>query len=175
MRPALPTTKRTFATAALLVALVASAALAPGATARRTTAVVPNGTYGVNAPGGEYILFTVRNRQVRKLYFQMQITCETPDTPGSEQRFFTSGDAPENRTIPRNGKLTLHWNERGNGRYGQVSAELKFGVRDVANLSVIVPEERDPYAPPDEFFESCNGVSSLLFHRGFELTPVPIP
>jgi hypothetical protein len=166
-------TKGSLAATALLAAVVVAAILAPGATARRTTAVVPNGTYGVNAPGGEYVLFTVRNRQVRKLYFQMQITCETPDTPGSEQRFFTSGDGPENRTIPRNGKLLMHWKETGNGRYGNVAVELKFGVRDVANLSVIVPEERDPYAPPDEYFESCNGVSSLIFHRGFELTPVP--
>jgi hypothetical protein len=167
MHPVLKT-KRSLA-AALLAALAAAAILAPGAAAHRTTAVVPNGTYGVNAPGGEYIVFTVRNRHVRGLNFQMQITCETPDTPGSEQRFFTSAGAPENRVISSSGKLVLHWNEQGNGRYGQVSAELKFGVHDVANFSVIVPE--DPIVP-EEASESCNGVSSLRFHRGFELAPI---
>jgi hypothetical protein len=175
MRPALKT-KRSLAAAALLAALVAAAILAPGAAARRTTAVIPNGTYGVNAPGGEYIVFTVRNRHVRNLNFQMQITCQASDSPTSEQRFFTAGaEAPQNRLVPNNGKLRLNWQERGDGRLGQVSVELKFGIRDIANFSVIVPEERTPETGPEDALESCNGVSALHFHRGFELAPVPLP
>jgi hypothetical protein len=74
--------KRTLAATALAIALIAAAALAPAAPARRTTAVVPNGTYGVNQPArGEYVVFTVRNRRVRNLEFQMQITCQASDSP----------------------------------------------------------------------------------------------
>ena len=171
----MPTMKRALAATALTVALVAVAALAPAATARRTTAVVPNGTYGVNKPAlGEYVVFTVRNRRVRNLEFQMQITCQASDSPTSEQRFFTAGAvAPQGRVIPSNGKLTLNWQERGDGRLGQVSVELKFGVRDVANFAVIVPEERGPETGPEDALESCNGVSSLRFHRGYEVAPIP--
>jgi hypothetical protein len=172
MRRTLPISKRALATTALLVALVAVVALAPGASARRTTAVVPNGTYGVNGPRGEYVVFTVRNRKVRNLNFNMQITCQASDSPTSEQRFFTGGvDAPQGRTVPANGKLILNWQERGNGRLGQVNVELKFGVRDVANFAVIVPEERTPETGPEDALESCDGVSSLRFQRGFEPPP----
>jgi hypothetical protein len=138
----------------------------------RPTAVVPNGTYGVLGPRGEYVVFTVRNRKVRDLNFNLQITCQASDAPTSEQRYFGAGaQAPQGRTIPANGKLILNWNERAEGRYGQVSAEIKFGVRDVFNSSVIVPEDRSGLGPEDAA-ESCDGVSSLRFHRGFEL-PVP--
>jgi hypothetical protein len=140
--------------------------------ARPSTAVVPNGTYGAFRPAsGEYVVFKVRNRRVRDLAFQLQITCETPDTPGSEQRFFSSAQAPNGRPVPANGKWTASWQERSEGRLGNVSAELKFGVRDVANFSVIVPE--DPATAPGEAAESCNGVGSLRFHRGFELPAIP--
>jgi hypothetical protein len=139
---------------------------------RTPTAVVPNGTYGVLGPRGEYVVFTVRNRKVRDLNFNLQITCQASDAPSSEQRYFGAGaQAPQGRTIPANGKLVLNWNERAEGRYGQVSAEIKFGIRDVFNASVIVPEESFA-AGPEDTLESCDGVSSLRFHRGFEL-PVP--
>ena len=138
--------------------------------AQQPTAVVPDGTYGVLGPRGEYVLFKVRNRKVRDLAFNIQITCQASDAPTSEQRFFSAGaEAPQGRTIPANGKLILNWQERGNGRLGQVHVELKFGVRDVANFGVIVPEERTPDTGPDDALESCDGVSALRFQRGFEL------
>lgn len=166
----------------LAVVVIATAALAfafiptNGADARpvhRTpTAVVPNGTYGVLGPRGEYVVFTVRNRKVRDLNFNLQITCQASDEPSSEQRYFGAGaQAPQGRRIPANGKLILNWYERAEGRYGQVSAEIKFGARDVFNASVIVPEESFA-AGPEDALESCDGVSSLRFHRGFE-SPVP--
>ncbi|HEX4668607.1 MAG TPA: hypothetical protein VH275_01360 [Solirubrobacterales bacterium] len=160
--------------ALLLVALVAAVALAPNASASRTTAVVPNGTYGVLGPRGEYVIFVVRDRKVRNLNFNIQITCQASDSPISEQRFFSAGlEAPQGRRIADNGKLILNWQERGNGRLGQVHVELEFGVRDVANFAVIVPEEPSPEPVPGEALESCDGVSALRFHRGFELTPIP--
>jgi hypothetical protein len=160
------------AVACLLAAGVSSARPAQRPT---TTAVVPNGTYGVLGTRGEYVVFTVRNRKLRDLHFNMQITCQASDAPSSEQRFFGGGaEAPQGRTIPANGKLVLNWQERAEGRYGQVSVEFKFGVRDVFNAAVIVPEERFA-AGPEDALESCDGVSSLRFHRGFELTPPPMP
>ena len=117
--------------------------------ARQPTAVVPNGTYGVLGPRGEYVVFEVRNRKVRNLNFNIQVTCQASDSPISEQRFFSAGaEAPQGRAISANGKLILNWQERGNGRLGQVHVELKFGVRDVANFGVIVPEERTPEPGP---------------------------
>jgi hypothetical protein len=167
MRRALPLT-------ALLLVLIAAVALVPSAGARQATAVIPNGTYGATGPRGEYVVFTVRNRKVRNLNFNIQITCQASDSPTSEQRFFSAGaEAPQGRTIPANGKLILNWQERGNGRLGQINVELKFGVRDVANFGVIVPEERTPETGPDDALESCDGVGSLRFNRGFELAPPP--
>jgi hypothetical protein len=169
---------RAFLTAALLAGLIAAFSLAPGAIARPAgqTAVVPSGTYGVNSARGEYVVFTVRNRRVRNLSFNIQITCQASDSPSSEQRFFSGGaEAPQGRKIPDNGKLILNWQERAGGRLGQVHVELKFGVRDVANFAVIVPEERTPDVGPDDALESCDGVSALRFNRGFELTPPPMP
>jgi hypothetical protein len=168
--------RRSLVITALLVALVAAIALAPGAGARPTaSAVVPNGTYGVQGPRGEYIVFVVRDRKVRNLNFNIQVTCQASDSPISEQRFFSGGSrAPQGRTIPASGKLILNWQEDGGGRWGQVHVELKFGVRDVANFGVIVPEDRSG-AGPEDARESCDGVSSLRFKRGFELTPQPIP
>jgi len=171
----LATSLRAVAATAVLVGLIATVASAPSASARPTlTAVVPNGTYGVNGPRGEYVVFTVRDRKVRNLNFNIQITCQASDSPTSEQRFFSAGAAaPQARTIPANGKLILNWQERGNGRLGQVHVELKFGVRDVANFGVIVPEEPGPESVPGEALESCDGVSALRFRRGFELAPLP--
>jgi len=118
----------------------------------------------------------VRNRRVRNLNFNIQITCQASDSPSSEQRFFSAGaDAPQGRKIPNNGKLILNWQERAGGRLGQVHVELKFSVRDVANFAVIVPEERTPDIGPDDALESCDGVSALRFNRGFELAPPPMP
>lgn len=177
MRPTLSTSLRALAATALLVALVATTAFAPSVSARPATgAVVPDGTYGAQGPRGEYVVFTVRNRKVRDLNFNIQITCQASDSPTSEQRFFSGGArAPQGRAIPSNGKLILNWQERGNGRLGQVHVELKFGVRDVANFGVIVPEEPAPEPVPGEALESCDGVSALRFNRGFELTPPPLP
>jgi len=167
--------RRLLSLTALLAALVAAVALTPTAGARpATTAVVPNGTYGVQGPRGEYVVFVVRNRKVNDLNFNIQITCQASDSPTSEQRFFSAGaEAPQGRRIPASGRLILNWRERGNGRLGQVHVELKFGVRDVANFGVIVPEEPSPEPVPDEALESCDGASALRFHRGFELTPLP--
>jgi hypothetical protein len=174
MRRPLPTSLRALAATALLAALVATVAAAPGAGARTTTAVIPNGTYGVQGPRGEYVVFVVRDRKVRDLNFNIQITCQASDSPTSEQRFFSAGaEAPQGRRIPASGKLILNWRERGNGRLGQVHVELKFGVRDVANFGVIVPEEPSPEPVPGEALESCDGASALRFHRGFELAPLP--
>lgn len=169
---------------AIVLVVVLGAAVSLGAAGissarpapRRATAVVPNGTYGVLGPRGEYVVFTVRGRKVRNLNFNMQITCQASDSPTSEQRYFGAGaQAPQGRTIPASGKLILNWQERGDGRLGQIAAEIKFGVRDVFNVSVIVPEERTPETGPEDALESCDGVSSLRFQRGFELTPPPIP
>ncbi len=150
---------------------------AGGADARpaQPTAVIPNGTYGAaKMARGEYVVFEVRNRRIRNLEFQIQITCETSDMPGiTEQRFFTSGRSWENVPISPAGKARMNWHERGNGRLGYLNAEIKFGVRDVANFSVIVPE--DPSVLPGEGAESCDGVGSLRFHRGYELPPIPSP
>ncbi len=166
--------RRALPIALLLAALVATIGLAPSAGARPATAVIPNGTYGIQGPRGEYVVFVVRDRKVRNLNFNIQITCQASDSPISEQRFFTAGlEAPQSRRIPDNGKLILNWQERGNGRLGQVHVELKFGVRDVANFGVIVPEEPAPEPIPGEALESCDGVSALRFNRGFELTPLP--
>ncbi|HEU4738503.1 MAG TPA: hypothetical protein VFS54_05395 [Solirubrobacterales bacterium] len=160
------------AIAAVGLAVAFIAAGGAGARPASRTAVVPNGTYGVLGARGEYVVFTVRNRRVRDLDFNMQITCQASDEPSSEQRYFGAGaQAPQGRRIPANGKLVLNWNERAEGRYGQVSAEIKFGVRDIFNASVIVPEDRSGLGPEDAA-ESCDGVSSLRFHRGFE-PPVP--
>jgi len=170
--------KRALAATAMSAVLVGAVALAPSAGARPTTAVIPNGTYGAaNLARGEYVVFKVHNRKVRDLNFQIQITCQASDEPHSEQRFFTGGAvAPQGRTIPANGKLILNWQERGNGRLGQVHVELKFGVRDVANFGVIVPEEPGVPAEAGETKEMCDGVGSLRFQRGFELPPMsPIP
>lgn len=164
---------------ALLVGLIAAVALVPGASARPTyTAVVPDGSYGIDRPArGEYIVFTVRNRKVRDVNLQIQVTCQASDTPYSEQRFFTAGAvAPQGRTIPPNGKLIMNWQERGNGRLGRVHVELRFfGPHDLANIAVIVPEEQGPEAEPDEAKESCDGVGALPFNRGFELRNLPAP
>ena len=163
----------------LLLGVGVCLAIAGSSSARpsSTTAVIPDGSYGVNKPArGEYVSFTVRNRRVRNLELQIQIICQASDSPTSEPRFFTAGaEAPEGRLVPNNGKLILNWRERGNGRLGQVHVELKFGVRDIANVGVIVPEEILPSDLPDDAHESCDGVGALRFHRGFELPPMAPP
>jgi hypothetical protein len=152
---------------------------APDADARpaqRSTAIVPNGTYGVNkAARGEYILFTVRNRRVRDLEFQIQVSCQASDSPTAEPRFFTAGArAPQGRPVADNGKLALGWEERGGGRLGEIEVRLKFGAVDVAHIVVVVPEEDGPEAAPEEAKEHCDGGSDLNFRRGYELPPMPL-
>ena len=157
----------------------ARASVRPAARPAHTGTVIPNGSYGVNKPArGEYVYFTVRNRRVRNLEFQIQVNCSASDSPGVvERRFFSAGQrAPQGHLVPANGKLQLRWQERGNGRLGNIGAELKFGTRDVANFGVVVPEEQGPEAEPEEAKESCDGVGSLRFRRGFELPPMsPLP
>jgi hypothetical protein len=161
----------------LIVCLIASGAPDADARPRTATAVIPDGTYGVNkAARGEYVVFTVRNRRVYGLEFQIQIDCQTSDSPGSEPRFFSAGArAPRGHLIPSNGRMALSWEERGGGRLGEIEVVLKFGARDVAHAVVIVPEESGPEAAPEEAKEYCDGDSELHFHRGYELPPIPSP
>ncbi|MGD9734920.1 MAG: hypothetical protein AB7V58_04820 [Solirubrobacterales bacterium] len=152
-----------------LTAFVSLAALGVAAEARpgRTTAVVPNGTYGVNkAASGEYVLFTVRNRRISNLAFQIRISCRASDSPLEEERFFSSAAAPQPRSIPANGRFHLEWEERGEGRLGRIGVNIRFGTRDVADITVIVPESEE--GEPGEAKESCVGGSELHFRRGYE-------
>jgi len=168
-----------FAVAVVLVLGAAVCLLASsGADARpaeaarpAASAVVPNGTYGAYRPArGEYVVFKVRDRRVRDLEFQIRVVCQASDEPTAEERFFTAGArAPQGRAVSANGKLILNWQEDGGGRWGRVHTELKFGARDIANFAVIVPEARGD--GPDATYESCDGVGSLRFNRGFELPP----
>jgi hypothetical protein len=165
--------------AALVVALlgIAVCLLASGSSADarpgRTTAVIPNGIYGgLNKATGEYVIFKVNNRRVRDLAFNTRIFCKASDATTEETRFFSATKAPDGRTIPANGRLHLEWQERGDGRQGNIGVTLKFGVRDFADLAVIVPEEEGPEAEPEEKKESCDGGAIVNFRRGFE---VPVP
>jgi hypothetical protein len=152
-----------------LAALVCLAALGSAADARPgpTTAVVPNGTYGANyAARGEYVLFTVRNRKISNLDFQIKILCQASDSPVAEPRFFSSGAAPQPRLIPQNGRFHLEWEERSGGRLGRIGVNIRFGTRDIADITVIVPESQE--GEPGEAKESCDGGSELHFNRGYE-------
>jgi hypothetical protein len=131
--------------------------------------VVPDGTYGgLERGSGEYVLFKVRNRRVYKLAFNTRIICQAT-TP--EPRFFSAAHAPQGKLIPRSGILHLEWQEKGDGRNGNIGVTLHFGTHDFADLSVIVPEEPVPYEP-EEAKESCDGGGIVDFRRGFE---VPVP
>jgi len=135
-------------------------------------AVVPDGTYGgLDRGSGEYVLFKVRNRKVRGLAFNTKLLCQASDSTTAEPRFFSAAHAPQGRTIPRNGVLHLEWQERGDGRQGNIGVTLRFGTRDTADLSVIVPEEPGEYEV-GEAKESCDGGGIVHFRRGFE---VPVP
>ena len=172
--------KREFFAIVLVLALgIVASLLASGASARpahHTTTVVPDGAYGVNKPAsGEYIVFQVRNRRVRKLEFQIQVECKASDSPTLEPRFFSAGArAPQGHVISANGKLMLSWSERGEGRLGEIETVLRFGTSDSARIVVIVPEEDGPEAAPEEAKESCTGGSTLNFRRGYELPPMPV-
>jgi hypothetical protein len=176
----LPSRRRELLAVAVVVVLgLAACLLAAGSKADARPAhnvgtVVPDGAYGVNvAARGEYILFTVQNRRVRKLAFQTQILCRTSDSPGEEPRFFSADHAPQGQLIPRNGRLHLEWQERGDGRLGNIGLTLRFGTRDTADLSITVPEEQGPEAMPDEAKETCDGGSILHFLRGYEAPVLP--
>ena len=154
------------ATASALVFLVAFGSAA-GARPGQTTAVVPNGTYGVNvASRGEYVVFEVRNRRISNLAFQIKILCQASDSPVAEPRFFSSAAAPQPRLIPQNGRFHLEWEERGEGRVGRIGVNIRFGTRDIADITVVVPESRE--GEPGEAKESCDGGSELHFRRGYE-------
>jgi hypothetical protein len=138
-------------------------------------AVVPDGTYGgLDRGSGEYVLFKVRNRRVRDLAFNTKILCQASDSTTAEPRFFSAVHAPQGRTIPRNGRLHLEWQERGDGRQGNIGVTLHFGTRDFADLSVIVPEEPGEYEV-GEAKESCDGGGLVNFRRGFEVPALPTP
>lgn len=140
--------------------------------ARDTVAVVPDGTYGgLDRGSGEYVVFKVRNRRVRDLAFNTKILCQASDSTTAEPRFFSAAHAPQGKVIPRNGTLHLEWQERGDGRQGNIGVTLHFGTRDFADLSVIVPEEPGQYEV-GEAKESCDGGGIVHFRRGFE---VPVP
>jgi hypothetical protein len=178
MRLVLPSCRRGLLAAATLslAALVCLAAFGSTASARpgQATAVVPNGTYGANYPGrGEYVVFDVRNRRISNLAFQIKILCQASDSPVAEPRFFSSAAAPQPRLIPANGRFHLEWEERSEGRLGRIGVNIRFGTRDTADVSVIVPEEQGPEAEPEEAKESCDGGSILRFHRGYEAPPLP--
>jgi hypothetical protein len=145
----------------------------PAHSAPTTGAVVPDGTYGgLERASGEYVVFKVRNRRVRDLAFNTKILCQASDSTTAEPRFFTAADAPQGKTIPRNGVLHLEWQERGDGRQGNIGVTLHFGTRDFADLSVIVPEEPGEYEV-GEAKESCAGGGIVKFRRGFEVMPTP--
>ena len=147
----------------------AEARPAPG---HNVGAVVPDGTYGgLDRASGEYVLFKVRNRRVRDLAFNTKILCQASDSSQTEPRFFSAAHAPQGKLIPRNGRVHLEWQERGDGRQGNIGVTLHFGTRDFADLSVIVPEEPGQYEV-GEAKESCDGGGIVNFRRGFE---VPIP
>lgn len=154
------------------LSLCALVVLAPGAGARPATAVVPDATYGVNkAATGEYVVFEVHNRRISNLAFQIRILCQASDSPVAEPRFFSSAAAPQPRLIPQNGRFHLEWQERSEGRLGNIGVTIRFGTRDTADLSVTVPESEE--GEPGEAKESCDGGSILHFRRGYEAPPLP--
>jgi hypothetical protein len=137
-----------------------------------TGTVIPDGTYGgLERGSGEYVVFKVRDRRVRDLAFNTKILCQASDSTTTEPRFFSAAHAPQGKLIPRNGVLHLEWQERGDGRQGNIGVTLRFGTRDFADLAVIVPEEPGQYEE-NEAKESCDGGGIVHFRRGFE---VPIP
>jgi hypothetical protein len=138
-------------------------------------AVVPDGTYGgLDRGSGEYVIFKVRDRRVRDLAFNTKILCQASDSTTAEPRFFSADDAPQGKVVPRNGRLHLEWQERGDGRQGNIGVTLHFGTRDFADLSVIVPEEPGEYEL-GEAKESCDGGGIVNFRRGFEVPALPVP
>jgi hypothetical protein len=159
----------------LVLGLLACLAASGSHADARPTSVVPDGLYGVNkASTGEYLLFKVQNRRVSKLAFQIQVECKASDSPTEEPRFFSAGlRAPQNRVIPANGKLRLGWEERGEGRLGEIEVILNFSARDSSRIIVIVPEEEN--GAPEEAKERCDGASTLHFLRGYEAPPIPSP
>ena len=175
----LPSRRRELAAALVVLVLgivVCLLAGSPSADARPgpTTAVIPNGIYGgLNKANGEYVVFKVQNRRVRDLAFNTRIICQASDSPNAETRFFSAVKAPDGKLIPANGRLHLQWQERGDGRQGNIGVTLKFGTRDTADLSVIVPEEQGAEAVPDEAKESCDGGGIVNVRRGFETPPLP--
>jgi hypothetical protein len=176
MRLVQPSRKRqVFSVLAVLVLGLCASLLAANheADARPApTAVVPDGTYGgLDKASGEYVVFKVRNRRVRNLAFNTKILCQASDASSPEARFFSATHAPDGKVIPRNGVLHLEWQERGDGRQGNIGVTLRFGTRDFADLAVIVPEEPGQYEE-NEAKESCDGGGIVHFRRGFE---VPIP
>lgn len=159
----------------LCASLIAAGHDADARPAPGTGAVVPDGTYGgLSRASGEYVVFKVRNRRVRDLAFNTKILCQASDSPAVEPRFFSAAHAPQGKVIPRNGVLHLEWQEEGDGRQGNIGVTLRFGTRDFADLSVIVPEVSSE-AEVGEAKESCDGGGIVNFRRGFEVPTPPSP
>jgi hypothetical protein len=157
----------------LCASLVAAGHDADARPARNAGAVVPDGTYGgLDRGSGEYVVFKVRNRRVRDLAFNTKILCQASDSTTAEPRFFSAAHAPQGKAIPPNGVLHLEWQERGDGRQGNIGVTLRFGTRDFADLAVVVPEEPGQYEE-NEAKESCDGGGIVHFRRGFEV-PAPL-
>jgi hypothetical protein len=181
MRPVQASRKREFLSVlavlvlGLCASLLAASHDAEARPARSTGAVVPDGTYGgLDRASGEYVLFKVRNRRLRDLAFNTKILCQASDSAATEPRFFSAAHAPQGEMIPRNGRLHLEWQERGDGRQGNIGVTLHFGTRDFADLSVIVPEEPGQ-VEVGEAKESCSGGGIVNFRHGFEVPALPTP
>ncbi len=174
MRLVLSSPRRGLIVAATLALLALACIAASGSTAEArpgpTTAVVPNGFYGVNKPAtGEYLVFRVRNRKISDLAFQIRIACKASDSLVEEPRFFSSSAMPQPRLIPQNGRFHLEWEERGEGRVGRIGLTITFGTRDIADITVLAPEAiQDPPVEVGEARESCDGSGILHFRRGYE-------
>ena len=160
-----------------LLALALCAVCAPVTSARtpqHTGAVVPDGRYGQVVAPGEYLLFTVRHRRVYDLAYNALIECQASDAPSdadTQPRFFFANDAPDGHLISASGRLELSWWETSGDRRGHTAMQLHFGLRDRADVQIVVPQ--DAHAA-GEASEACSGVRTLPFRRGYELTP-PTP
>lgn len=142
----------------MLAGAAASAAVAAPASARPgTTTIVRDGRYGAG-PGldGRYTFFTVRDRRVYDLHFNLPMICTTAE--GNFQRFFDGGRAPAGRRIPAGGRLRLEWTVFSNGRLGLVHATIDFArTPDIARFDVIAPDPRRD--------EDCDGAAAMEFAR----------
>ena len=131
---------------AVLVLGLCASLLAAGhdadARPRRAGTVVPDGTYGgLDRGSGEYVSSKSATAASATSPSTPRSSARRATRRATEPRFFSAAHAPQGKLIPRNGNLHLEWQERGDGRRGNIGVTLRFGTRDFADLSVIVPEE----------------------------------